>query len=239
MYNLAPSQDENLLFFRLDGEAIERHGAVGYFRADFGRDGRGFFSKWFDSQPHLKTPDFKREIDSIVKNLRFDSMETPFASRKTLEAFCTASQGKELAGRGYGYMVQTEGYSYYFRCFPQKADYDIYCFAYDNRYLLPELAGQHGLPEVCYSTLPSSGGLISIRRFEKGYYPCDASKASPEENRLFADTSNKIMGITRAQEEAMLAGSQSGWDTPAAKPWNYALNGTPLPLPHKEKGHER
>jgi hypothetical protein len=57
---------------------------------------------------------------------------------------------------------------------------------------------------------------------------------------MFADTANQVNGITRAQEEAMLAGSMFGWDTPAAKPWNYDQNGKPRPPhPPKNKDHER
>ena len=58
--------------------------------------------------------------------------------------------------------------------------------------------GQNELPEVCYSTLPSTGELIEIKRYRKGYALCDFSKPTPGENRLFADTSNKLMGVTQA-----------------------------------------
>lgn len=48
-YELLPSQEDNLLFFNLEGEATERYGSIGYLRADFGRDGRGFWTTWFAS----------------------------------------------------------------------------------------------------------------------------------------------------------------------------------------------
>jgi hypothetical protein len=51
MYTLTPSQNDSFLFSRLEGEAAERHGAIGYLRADFGKDGYGFWTAWFDSQP--------------------------------------------------------------------------------------------------------------------------------------------------------------------------------------------
>ena len=130
-----------------------------------------------------------------------------------------------MGERGTGFKIESAGYTYYLRCRPGQANYDVYLFAYDNRYLLPELAGQHEIPGRCYSILPSTGELISLTQYENGYAPCDASKQNPEENRFFADTSNKFFGITRAQEEAMLAGSLFGWDKPAAQPWNYDENG--------------
>lgn len=238
-YELLPSQEDKLLFFHLEGEAAERYGSIGYLRADFGRDGRGFWTTWFDQQPHLKTPAFKSEFDEIINALRNDGQKPPFTSRENLAAFCAATSGKELTTRGSGYMIQTLDFSYYIRCLPRPGDYDIYAFAFDNRYLLPELAGKHDLPDVCYSVLPSTGELISISRYEKGYSRCDGSKPNPEGNRFFADTSNKIFGITRAQEAAMLAGSMFGWDVPAAKPWKYDKDGKPRPLPQKKDEPER
>lgn len=238
-YELLLSQDDNLLFFRLEGEAAERYGSIGYLRADFGRDGRGFWTTWFDQQSHLKTPAFKNEFDEIINSLRNDGQKPPFACRDNLAAFCTTAPGKELTTRGNGYMIRTLDFSYYIRCLPRPGDYDIYAFAFDNRYLLPELAGKHELPDACYSVLPSTGELISISQYEKGYSRCNSSKPNPEENRLFADTSNKIFGITRAQEAAMLAGSMFGWEVPAARPWKYEKDGKPRPLPPKKDGPER
>ncbi|NLV49755.1 MAG: hypothetical protein GXY20_03565 [Clostridiales bacterium] len=235
-YELLPAQDDKLLFFHLEGEAAERHGSVGYLRADFGSNGRSFWTTWFDQQPHLKTLAFKNEFDEVINSLRNDGQKPPFASRDNLAAFCAAAPGKELTTRGSGYMIRTLDFSYYVRCLPRLGDYDIYAFAFDNRYLLPELAGKHDLPSVCYSILPSTGELISISLYEKGYTRCGGSKPNPEENRFFADTSNKIFGITRAQEAAMLAGSMFGWDVPAAKPWKYDKDGNPRPpMPKKDR----
>jgi hypothetical protein len=131
-------------------------------------------------------------------------------------------------------MVVTEDYSYYFRCLANPIDYDIYCFAFDNRYLLPELAGQHELPKYCFSILPSSGEMIRIVRGETGYYPCNSAGLSQENIRIKVNDKNQMRGITRAQEEAMLAGSMFGWDAPAANPLRYEQDGNPQPLSPKK-----
>jgi len=226
--------NESHLLYRLDGEKAERNGAIGYMRADFGGSGREFWSTWFDSQPHLKTNDFKKEFDDVVNSLRDDGQEPPFASRANLEAFCLANQTSSE------YTIRTLNYSYYFRFRPLRAHYDIYCIAYDNRYLLPELAGKHELPNDCFSVMPHSGDLILIVMGEKGFYPQGESTSDPAVNRQIATAKNALLGVTRAQEEAMLAGSLLGWNVPAAKPWNYDQNGTPrLPNQPKEKDHER
>jgi hypothetical protein len=143
-----------------------------------------------------------------------------------LEAFLSTTPGKKLTTQGDGYVVQTQDYSYYFRCCPRIGDYDVYCFAYDNRRLLPELAGKHNLPDFCYSISPSTDDIIIIKCGERGYYRCEYTTSDVEYNREYAKDANIRLGVTKAQEEAMYNGSLFGWDVPAAKPWRYNLDGT-------------
>lgn len=87
---------------------------------------------------------------------------------------------------------------------------------------------QKGLPLSCFSVLPSSGGIIFIERGGKGYTQLDRLSDDPVEVRAFVDNGNKALGVTRAQEEAMLAGSMFGWDVPGADPKNYNRGGVPV-----------
>lgn len=93
------------------------------------------------------------------------------------------------------------------------------------------------LPPKCLTLLPSSGDIIEVTRYEKGYRPIRKREAFETQGgrELFVDTANKRMGVTKAQEAAMLAGSLFGWDTPAAKPKNYDENGKAI----KPKDRER
>lgn len=82
------------------------------------------------------------------------------------------------------------------------------------------------LPEVCYSILPSTGDVIIIKHGESGYYRCEYSTEDKAFNREFANDRNANLGVSKAQVEAMLAGSMYGWDVSAADPKSYDVNGT-------------
>ena len=62
------------------------------------------------------------------------------------------------------------------------------------------------LPPYCYTLIPSSGDLIKVMRGEKGYQSTNFNvPGDAMNNRQNADSINREMGVTRAQEEAMLA----------------------------------
>ena len=84
------------------------------------------------------------------------------------------------------------------------------------------------LPEVCFSILPSTGDVIIIKHGESGYYRSEYSTEDKAFNREFANDRNANLGVSKAQVEAMLAGSMYGWDVPAADPKSYDENGTLL-----------
>lgn len=51
------------------------------------------------------------------------------------------------------------------------------------------------------------------------------------------DEYNGKLGVTKAQEEAMKAGSMFGWNVPGADPKNYDMDGKPMKP--KDRGDAR
>lgn len=82
------------------------------------------------------------------------------------------------------------------------------------------------LPLKSFAKLPTTGETVLICRGETGYFPQDSHIKSRD-----ADELNEILGVTKAQAEAMFKGSMFGWDVPAADPDMYDENGHP-----KKKG---
>jgi hypothetical protein len=75
------------------------------------------------------------------------------------------------------------------------------------------------LPQTSFYALPSTGETILIKRGEQGYFPQKKLKHR-DYNEL-----NELNGITKAQAEAMFAGSLHGWDAPASNPELYNEDG--------------
>ena len=74
------------------------------------------------------------------------------------------------------------------------------------------------LPDACYSVSDSSGDVIFLKKGELGYYLTPYSVSERTANRDIADYLNAQLGISRAQEQAMKAGSLFGWNIPAVNP---------------------
>ena len=93
------------------------------------------------------------------------------------------------------------------------------------------------LPDQCYVFVQSENKIGIVNKGEKGYIDSKSANGKPSENRALVDDLNGKLGITKAQAEAMKAGSLLGWDCPAAEPKNYNEKGTPIKP--KNRNHER
>ncbi len=77
------------------------------------------------------------------------------------------------------------------------------------------------LPEVCFSTLPTTGELILLKRGERGYYRTDLNCEDREQNQMIAEENNRKLGVNKPQRLAMECGSMFGWKVPGADPQTY------------------
>ena len=94
------------------------------------------------------------------------------------------------------------------------------------------------LPEKCFSVLSASDELIIIERGVTGYTP-SGMRIDGKSAREAADISNDTIGVTKAQEAAMLAGSMFGFQVSAADPKNYDADGQPIRPKQKDRGDAR
>jgi len=198
------------------------YGAVGHVRAEL--QWYDFHHMWCPERKDLATPAFKRELKALLGTLR----RGIFKSEPALADFGPTVRPVQILGEhDISFKIQSAGYSYFIRCCPMTQEgYDITIRAYDNALLLPELAGKHELPGHCFSILPDSGELVILQQ-ERPYIQSFESKDSVEVRRQVADDMNGAMGVTKAQEKAMLMGALHGFDQPCAWPWQYEKNGEP------------
>ena len=196
------AQDEYDLFFRMEGEAAERHGFVGYLRGDYGRSGQEFHTTWFDSQADLKTDTFRDEFDGIVDYLREASLN-PVEGPDVFQFHCLQNMRRRVMDTAVRFKIVTEGYSYYFRCQPQVDDYNLYCMCFDNKFLLPEMEKLYALPRKCFSIHPDTGERVLLRR-ALNTMERFSSAETPDELRRSVDRDNARWGVTPAQEAVLL-----------------------------------
>ncbi len=91
------------------------------------------------------------------------------------------------------------------------------------------------LPEKCFSITSAADEIVIITRGEMGHRPAGA-RAEGVTAREGATALNEAMGVTRAQEAAMLFGSIYGWDKPAADPGYYDDQGQPIKFKNRNRG---
>ena len=209
------TEAEELLFYT-DKLKDEQNGCIGHLRIDFGSDGNGFYSSWFE---HENSPEdeayFKSEFDSVVNKLR----ETVLKSRKDMRDYCRGKDDCRNTHSYYddcwGFRLLTQNYAYYIRCTPCEGDYESYIYVYDRDKLMNCLSSEAGLPMHCYSTHPETKKPILISYAEQGFYPVRIPEGSTVESF------NKALGVTPAQRQAMEIGSMFGWRVPGANPKTF------------------
>lgn len=224
---------ENKLF-GLARQREDGSGCIGCAYCAFGASGK-FNTRWQEHQYNRKTVEFNDELRKLVETLQ----ESDTGILKSREAFSTFVRENGTDGRHgvfrWSGKLQTERHSYYIACEAGKSRVGARIYCYDNELLMPFL--ETHLPESCVSVLPSEPNqMICVRKGMPGFNR-HARMENAEGARKQVDDLNRGRDVTRAQEEAMLAGSMFGWGVPAADPRNYDRTGRPY-LP-KQKSKER
>lgn len=81
-------------------------------------------------------------------------------------------------------------------------------------------------PKLCFCTIPDRNMVMLVRYGRSGYWPIERF---PEGMRAeeYADKLNQTLGVSKAQQTAMLYGSMFGWNVSAAIPDWYDERGKP------------
>lgn len=90
---------------------------------------------------------------------------------------------------------------------------------------------QTALPERCFVYVQSTNEIGIIKKGESGYYRTDITVNNSKDGNEMTNELNEKLGVTKAQAEAMKAGSMFGWETLAADPKNYDPQGMPIRHP--------
>lgn len=94
------------------------------------------------------------------------------------------------------------------------------------------------LPDKCFSITSAADEIIIITKGEMFRRPAGA-RAEGMTAREGATAANEAMGVTKAQEAAMLFGSTYGWDKPGADPKYYNEQGEPVKFKQRNHGDAR
>lgn len=212
-------REEAELFYP-DAENAVSRGYLGSLRGGFGESGNRFFSEWHDFGGNPKpTEDFSQILPVLIRELR----KGPLADCAGMLRYCMERKDAMLSSRKircWGFRFLTRDYAFYLRCYPIIGETNFSLAVYDKEKLFSELARERGLPRYCYSYLRTSKEEIRVDFGERGYTPY-----RKQENGRAAQEMNRELGVTPAQESAMVTGSMFGWNVLAADPKNYDEKG--------------
>lgn len=114
--------------------------------------------------------------------------------------------------------------------------YDDPDLPYAPKEAAEHLKAQNGFPDLCFLGDPDTGNLIMLRYKVYGFStikPQSDYKSAKE----FADELNAQIGVSKAQQTAMLYASLCGWNT-TISPASFDENGKPKTPPAKTKERE-
>ncbi len=136
------NEAEDAYTYTQSSEIQSQSGCIGHLRADFGGDGKAFYSSWDDHEDNLKTEAFKEELGEVIDRLRFgkedengichEDSECFLKDRSAMRRYCwnrplaRMNKGQE----NYGFRIDTNDHTYMMRLNPNKGEHNLYCYCY-------------------------------------------------------------------------------------------------------------
>ena len=180
--------------------------------------------RWYDKQDSLNVKVRSAEFNAEERNGQLwgvaECRVVGELSPEELSSLKDYLTGQASDGWGEGFEqreIEIDGGELYVHLW----QWDNWSIQTEQERFAPKVA--EGLPELCVSTLASTGQLICIKRGESGYYPSDWDTGDKERNVELVDELNGNLGVTPAQRQAMEIGSMAGWAVPGADPSSYEI----------------
>ena len=126
----AAPTEVDLFYSDMSGNEDVRLGTVGHLRGDFGSGAEFWTTWWPHNDDKLNTPEFKIELDAVVKELKNDLL----SNLDGMQKYCTEHADGAINDRVYCYITESDNYRYYIRCTPEPGEYHAYIYVYDKRW---------------------------------------------------------------------------------------------------------
>lgn len=243
------SPEEAGLFFALPPEKDEELGAIGHVRIDFGRSGNEFHHSWWPRGPQdLNTQEFRDELDKVVNDLR----KSVLKSLGAMNGYCWNCGGKIAGGtccQNYGYVLETECYTYRLRCNPTPGDYQAYlsCFLRQEQELGLTAKGRQALKDAADPGKDHTYRWYVIDRIDDPKLRKDYAVTLEEAPRVYAglDKTDRRLGVLKdgIKRMAGLSAPAVPRGQPDQAPGNEgrSLSGEAgqygNPVPHRRRRH--
>ncbi len=207
-HQLRPASPEEAgLFYAQTPERDMELGAIGHVRIDFGSGGKGFHHTWWPRGPaELNTQEFRDELDKVVNDLR----KSVLKSLGAMNGFCCNHGGSIEGGaccQNYGYVLETERYTYRLRCNPIEGDYQAYLSCFDKQAQQMGLTeqGRLAIQNAAVPTLPHSYEWYVIDRLDSPDLRRDYEVPLEEAIQIYAGLggAHKRLGVTKASIAAV------------------------------------
>ena len=195
------SPDEAELFYALPPERDEELGTIGHVRIDFGGDGAEFHHTWWPRGPQeLNTPEFQKELDKVVNDLR----QSVLKGISSMRRYCRSHDGEITGGtccQNYGYVLETNRYVFRLRCNPTPGDYQAYlsCFVNQKRGLGLTESGRRKLRDAADPNVPHTYDwyvMEGINTPEKRF-ACGLSLEDAIQRYATSEQADKRLGVTK------------------------------------------